>query len=77
MAETVCERGQIRDHGLPAIKIEPVEKAVLDAGREFGPCALHAGIEWVLGYWNGESWFTLEGDPIAPLVFVRLPELRF
>jgi hypothetical protein len=74
----MTDAGQIAStagRDLPEIKIERVGAAPVVRGRELGPCALHDGVDWVLGYWNGDSWWTIEGDPITPLVFVVLPRL--
>jgi hypothetical protein len=42
-------------------------------GHDFGPCILDVDSEWITGYWNGEGWYSLEGDPVQPSRFGLLP----
>jgi hypothetical protein len=57
----------------PMIVIRPIAEAAVREGHDFGPCILDVDSEWITGYWNGEGWYSLEGDPVQPSRFGLLP----
>jgi hypothetical protein len=55
----------------------PIAQAPLTAGRGYGPCLLSPGIDgfdWIIGEWDGESWWSLDGERrLAPSHYLLLP----
>lgn len=55
----------------------PIEDAPVKNGEPYGPCLLTPGIDgsdWVIGEWDGDGWFNLDGDrALQPRLYWLLP----
>jgi hypothetical protein len=54
----------------------PIAQAPIKKGQYYGPCLLSPGIngeEWVVGECDGEGWFAVSGERVAPTHYLLLP----
>jgi hypothetical protein len=55
----------------------PIAQAPIDKDHGYGPCLLSPGINgnaWVVGEWDGEDWWTLDGETrLEPSHYALLP----
>lgn len=61
---------------MTTIELRPIAEANVRPDDELGPCILAVGSRWLTGYWNGEGWYSLEGDPVQPSRFGLLPQIE-
>jgi hypothetical protein len=60
----------------------PIDSAPVKAGEEFGPCLLLAPsasfdpplTPWIMGGWDGENWYDLDGPIVHPTHWAPLPD---
>jgi hypothetical protein len=62
-----------------SLSFKPIADAPVKKGKPFGPCLLAPGIDgndYAVGEWDGEDWFTLDGDRrLSPSFYELLPPL--
>jgi hypothetical protein len=55
----------------------PIAQAPIDKDHHYGPCILSPGIngsDWAIGEWDGEAWWTLDGESrLEPTHYSPLP----
>jgi hypothetical protein len=56
----------------------PISEAPVKKGQYFGECLLSPGLDgadWVVGYWDGEGWYTCDGltRRLWPTHYMLLP----
>lgn len=59
------------------LTIKHIDTAPIKPGEPFGPCLLSPGINrrWTTGGWDGDGWFTDDGDvELQPRQYALLPE---
>jgi hypothetical protein len=55
----------------------PIAQAPIKKCHHYGPCILSPGIngfDWVIGEWDGEKWWTIDGEYcLKPTHYSLLP----
>jgi hypothetical protein len=56
---------------------QPIADAPVKPNESYGPCLVSPGVngyDWALSEWDGQAWFTLDGDiRLTPRFYVLLP----
>lgn len=60
----------------PILALNAIALAPLIVGVRYGPCLLEMSRDdWVIGSWDGESWYCADGFPVAPRYYAELPTI--